>query len=81
MKLLTQELEMVREVLESPAEFVRDCRNQLGLRQSEFATLLNVTNVHISHLETGHSKPSLDFLIRLLDVMIIAESEIGISSH
>lgn len=65
------ELEMLREVLEKPAEFVLDCRNQLGLRQVEFATLLHVTNVHVSHIETGHSRPSLDFLLRLVDIMIL----------
>ena len=38
-------------------------RKELKIKQSEMAEALNVSNNHISSIETGKQKPSLDIFI------------------
>lgn len=42
-------------------------RKELRIRQSEFAEKLDISNNHISSIENGREKPSLDILLRICE--------------
>lgn len=42
-------------------------RNELRIKQSELAEKLNISNNHMSSIENGREKPSLDILIRICE--------------
>lgn len=44
---------------------IRVKRKQLGLSQEELAEMVNISTVHMSHIETGHTKLSLPVLVDL----------------
>ena len=48
---------------------IKDYRTQMGYSQIELAELANVSTVHISHIETGSGKMSLDCLVAISDVL------------
>ena len=44
-------------------------RKELKIKQSEMAEALNVSNNHISSIETGKQKPSLDMFISICEYL------------
>lgn len=42
-------------------------RKELKLKQSELAEFLDISNNHMSSIETGRQKPSMDIFIKLCD--------------
>lgn len=48
---------------------IRIARLEKGLSQGELGELLNCSNNHISHLETGQTKVSLNRLVQLSSVL------------
>lgn len=44
-------------------------RKELKIKQSELAELLNISNNHMSSIETGKGKPSLDTFIAICDTL------------
>ena len=44
-------------------------RKELKIKQSEMAEALNVSNNHISSIETGKQKPSLDIFISICEYL------------
>lgn len=42
-------------------------RKELHIKQSELAEQLDISNNHISSIENGREKPSLDILIKICD--------------
>lgn len=44
-------------------------RKELHIKQSELAETLEISNNHISSIENGRQKPSLDTFIRLCDCL------------
>jgi len=50
-------------------ERIRGAREERHLTQAELAAKCGCTNNHVSHLETGQSKPSLTMLLRLSNAL------------
>lgn len=44
-------------------------RKELGLRQCALAEMLNISNNHMSSIETGREKPSLEILLHICDAL------------
>lgn len=44
-------------------------RKELKINQSVLAELLDISNNHISSIETGKQKPSMDIFIKLCDIL------------
>lgn len=44
-------------------------RKELGLRQCVLAEILNISNNHMSSIETGREKPSLEILLHICDAL------------
>ena len=70
------------------AKAIKTSRERLNLSQEELAQILGVTNVHLSRIECGLRKPSLQLLVEAsqylhisIDDMIDADSEAGRSAR
>ena len=48
---------------------IKNRRKELRIRQSELAELIDISNNHISSIETGRQKPSMDIFIKLCDAL------------
>ncbi len=44
-------------------------RKELRIKQAELAEKLNISNNHMSSIENGRQKPSLDIFIRICDLL------------
>ena len=44
-------------------------RKELRIKQAELAERLNISNSHMSSIENGRQKPSLDIFIRICDLL------------
>lgn len=44
-------------------------RRELKIKQSELAEMIDISNNHISSIETGKQKPSMDIFIKLCDAL------------
>lgn len=50
---------------QSMGERIKTRRKELHLKQSELAEMINISNNHMSSIENGRQKPSLDTFIHL----------------
>ena len=48
---------------------IKSRRKELRIKQSELAEQLDISNGHISAIENGREKPSLDMLLRICDAL------------
>lgn len=55
---------------------VRAARNRKGLQQADVAYLAGLTTSHMSHIETGQTKPSLPTLVRIANVLSVSVDEL-----
>ena len=44
-------------------------RKELDIKQSKLAEMVDISNNHISSIETGRQKPSMDIFIKLCDAL------------
>lgn len=72
---------------------IREARIKSGYSQEELAELLGISPTHIKHIESEHRKPSIEILIKLMELLhfsfdslvfknserIVVEKEISIS--
>lgn len=48
---------------------IQQRRKELGLKQCQLAEQLNISNNHMSSIETGREKPSLETLLHICDIL------------
>lgn len=48
---------------------IKTRRKELRIKQAEFAEMLNISNNHMSSIENGRQKPSLDILIQICNLL------------
>lgn len=51
----------------APMETIRERRDELGLGQKELANLCGCHLSHISHIEHGRAKPSLEVFVKMTE--------------
>ena len=56
---------------------IRAERKRLGLSQEELAEMVNISAVHMSHIETGYTKLSLPVLVDLACALIFDKDTLG----
>lgn len=44
-------------------------RRELGIKQQDLAEQLNISNNHMSSIETGRAKPSLEVLLNICEIL------------
>mgnify|MGYP003207104275 FL=1 len=50
-------------------ENIKKYRKRLGYTQKKLAELINVSEQHISHIETMHTKPSLEVIVDIANAL------------
>ena len=48
---------------------IKTRRKELHIKQAEFAERLNISNNHLSSIENGRQKPSLDTFIKICNLL------------
>ena len=55
---------------------IKNCRNRMKLTQAQLAEIVDLSTKHISHIENGSSKMSLDTLIDICNALNVSPNEI-----
>ena len=55
---------------------IKKYRKAAGLTQEKLAELLNISTVHMSHMECGHVSMSLEILLKLCDFLQITPNQL-----
>lgn len=55
---------------------IKKYRKAAGLTQEKLAELLNISTVHMSHIECGHVSMSLELLLKLCEFLQITPNQI-----
>lgn len=55
---------------------IKKYRKAAGLTQEKLAELLNISTVHMSHMECGHVSMSLEILLKLCDYLSVTPNQL-----
>lgn len=55
---------------------IRRIRKKYGLSQEELAERINISNTHMSHIETGNTKLSLPVLVHIAQALNVRTDEL-----
>ncbi len=60
------------------ATVIQEARRKAGLRQSELAEKIGISEKHLSKIETGKNYPALDTFLKILEVLNLTLSDFGL---
>ena len=60
------------------AQVIQNARRQAGLKQSELAEKIGISEKHLSKIETGKNYPALDTFLKVLDVLNLTLGDFGL---
>lgn len=60
------------------AQVIQDSRRKAGLKQSELAEKIDISEKHLSKIETGKNFPALDTFLKILEVLNLTLSDFGL---
>ncbi len=63
-------------VYEKLAMTIKAARIAQGMSQEEFAEKLEVSSTHVKHMESGHRKPSVDILFKIVELTGMSVDEV-----
>ena len=55
---------------------IKNARMKKGFSQEQLAEILDITNTHISYLETDTKSPSLDMLIKIANALDVSADDL-----
>ena len=61
------------------AQVIQDNRRKAGLKQSELAERIGISEKHLSKIETGKNYPALDTFLKILDVLNLTLGDFGVN--
>ena len=59
------------------AQVIQDARRKAGLKQSELAEKIGISEKHLSKIETGKNYPALDTFLKILSVLNLTLGDFG----
>ena len=62
------------------AQVIQDTRRKAGLKQSELAEKIGISEKHLSKIETGKNYPALDTFLKILDVLNLTLGDFGVQN-
>jgi len=62
------------------AHIIQDSRRKAGLKQSELAEKIGISEKHLSKIETGKNYPALDTFLKIIDVLNLSLGDFGFNS-
>ena len=63
------------------AQIIKKARKEKGLKQSELAESVGITEKHLSKIETGRNYPALDNFLRIIDVLNLSLRDFGLKEE
>ncbi len=62
------------------AQIIQNARRKEGLKQSELAEKIGISEKHLSKIETGKNYPALDTFLKLLNVLNLPLGDFGLQN-
>lgn len=62
------------------AQVIQDTRRKVGLKQSELAEKIGISEKHLSKIETGKNYPALDTFLKIIDTLNLSLGDFGFNS-
>ena len=62
------------------ANIIQKARKQKGLKQSELAEKIGISEKHLSKIETGKNYPALDNFLKIIEVLGLSLKDFGVDS-
>ena len=63
------------------AQIIKKARRDKGMKQSELAECVGITEKHLSKIETGKNYPALDNFLRIIDVLKLSLKDFGLKEE
>jgi len=61
------------------AQVIQNARKQKGLKQSQLAEMVGISEKHLSKIETGNNYPALDNFLRIAQVLNLSLKDFGLN--
>ena len=62
------------------ANFIQKARKHKGLKQSQLAEKVGISEKHLSKIETGKNYPALDNFFKIIEVLGLSLSDFGLET-
>lgn len=62
------------------ANIIQKARKEKGLKQSELAEKIGISEKHLSKIETGKNYPALDNFLKIIEVLDLSLKDFGLNS-
>ena len=62
------------------ATILKNARKRSNLKQSQLAEITGISEKHLSKIETGKNYPSLDNFLKMVEILNISLSDLGINN-
>ena len=62
------------------AQVIQNARKQKGLKQSQLAEMIGISEKHLSKIETGNNYPALDNFLRIVQVLNLSLKDFGLNN-
>lgn len=63
------------------ARIIKNKRKEAGLKQSELAEKIGISEKHLSKIETGKNFPALDNFLKIIKVLDLSLADFGIKNN
>lgn len=63
------------------AQIIKNKRKEAGLKQSELAEKIGISEKHLSKIETGKNFPALDNFLKIIKVLDLSLADFGIKNN
>lgn len=60
------------------AQVIKNARKQKGLKQSQLAEQVGISEKHLSKIETGKNYPALDNFFKIVEVLSLSLADFGL---
>lgn len=63
------------------AKIIQNARKQKGLKQSELAEMIGISEKHLSKIETGNNYPALNNFLKMVQVLDLSLKDFGLNDN
>lgn len=63
------------------AQIIKNARKRQGLKQSQLAEKIGISEKHLSKIETGKNYPALDNFLKMVEVLDLTLNDFGINNE
>lgn len=63
------------------AQIIQNARKKQGLKQSQLAEKIGISEKHLSKIETGKNYPALDNFLKMVEVLKLSLKDFGLDDY